>query len=233
MTDALYSGVASMRAAEQRLDAIAANLANSGTAAYKRRSLSTQSFDVARGGRMNREVMTTERTDFSQGPLQRTGNSLDLALNGKGFFVVEGPQGEVLTRNGAFMVDEAGGLITREGYPVAWDGPRGRLDAVGDEVFVSETGEVRQGQTVVGDLRLEGVADEQLLQLTHDGYFQASASMERVPAEAEVHQGALEGSNTSSLDELVAMITVQRSFESATNTMQMIQRSYQRLLNLR
>lgn len=222
-----------MRAAEQRLDAIASNLANSGTAAYKRRSLSTQAFDLARGGKLHREVMTTERTDFSQGPLQRTGNALDLALDGKGFFVVEGPQGEMLTRNGAFTVDESGELITREGYPVAWDGPRGRLDAVGEEVFVSASGEVRQGRTQVGDLRLENVADEQSLQLNRDGYYLAPQNLQRIPAEADVHQGALEGSNTSSLDELVAMITVQRSFESATNTMQMIQRSYQRLMNLR
>lgn len=222
-----------MRAAEKRLDAIAANLANSGTVGYKRRSLSTQAFDVQRGGQKHREVMTTERTDFSQGPLERTGNALDLALDGKGFFVVEGPQGEVMTRNGAFMVDKAGELITREGYPVAWDGPRGRLEAIGEEIFVGPTGEVRQGRSVIGNLRLESFADEQSLELTRDGYYRAPASSQRVPAEAEVHQGALERSNTSSLDELVAMITIQRSFEAATNTMQMIQRSYQRLMNLR
>src|SRR5262245_45612416 len=106
MDSGLYSGVAAMRASERQLDAIAANLANIDSPAYKRQNAVTHQFTVGAGERKHDAIVTQSQVDFSQGELSRTGNALDLALEGEGFFVVETPAGEAFTRNGSFNVDE-------------------------------------------------------------------------------------------------------------------------------
>jgi flagellar basal-body rod protein FlgF len=229
MDSGLYSGVAAMRASERQLDAIAANLANVDSPAYKRQNAVTHQFTVGTGERRHDAIVTKSQVDFSQGELRRTGNALDLALEGDGFFVVETPTGEAFTRNGSFNVDEQGVLRTADGHPVAWDGGRGKIDAVGEAVTIDATGVVRQGATQVGKLALVDFASKDALVQDREGYYHAGRGEARSTPTALVHQGAIEESNSASVDELVEMIRVQRNFESAASLVRTIDQSYRRL----
>ena len=229
MDTGLYSGVAAMRASEKRMEAITANLANLDTPAFKRLTSSTRAFDLGEGARRRTEVVTQNAVDFGQGVLERTGNALDLGLEGPGFFAVESPAGEVYTRNGSFHLDEQGVLQTQDGYPVAWEGARGVLTPVGDPITVDGSGLVRQGANDVGRIKLAGFAEPARLEHDARGYWHAPADLAPAAPEATVHQGASERSNASSIDELVEMVRVQRSFESAASLMRSIEQSYRRL----
>src|SRR5919112_6207083 len=108
-----------MRARLESLDMLANNIANSATAGYKvdREFYSIYQDAEAAGGALS-PVIDKPWTDFSQGQLQATGRPLDVALDGKGFFAVNGPSGPLYTRNGAFRITSARDVTSAEGYPV-------------------------------------------------------------------------------------------------------------------
>ena len=232
MDTGLYSGVSALRTAEKRLEAITANLANVDTPGFKRQGGATQAFTVpAAEGYL--EVDTRHRSDFSQGDLERSSSPYHLAIEGRGWFVVDGASGELYTRRGNFRVDGAGILQSAEGQPVAWETSGGIVDPHGDIVQIDSEGVVRQGESEIGRIRVVDFANDEALSSVGGGYYTATESANELPAEGSVHQGHLESSNVSSMDELVAMITVQRSFESANRLVQMINRTYERLLQQR
>jgi flagellar basal body rod protein FlgG len=229
MDGGLSSGLASMRSNEKRLDTIAANLANVDTNAYKRLGTVTQSFAVEPGSKRRTELSTENAIDYTQGVVDRTGNTFDLALEGEGFFAVEGKQGELYTRNGAFHLDENGVLHTEQGDPVAWEGAQGRLAPTGEAVMIDGLGSVSQGGNTLGRLRIVDFADKTDLRQDSRSYFVAPRDLRPTASTAVVHQGALERSNVSSIEELVALVRVQRDFESAASLLRSIDQSYRRL----
>lgn len=233
MDSGLYSGVSAMDTGQRRMDSIAANLANVDTPAFKRLSTSTQAFHVRRGDRTVPGLRLHQRVDFSQGALQRTEVPTDVALFGEGFFAVDAPAGELYTRNGSFQVDGDGVLQSADGYPVSWESGSGRIDPVGAPLLIDPTGNVSQGAETVGRLKLVAFDAPERLELDRKGYYAAPARLPRRAATAEVHQGALERSNVSAVDELVSMIQVQRSFEVSSNLMRSIDQTYRRLVQLR
>ena len=232
MDTGLYSGVSALRTAEKRMEAITANLANVDTPGFKRQAGATRAFTVP-GVKGYLEVDTKHRSDFSQGDLERSSSPYHLAIDGRGWFVTEGQSGEVYTRRGNFRVDGAGVMQTSEGNPVAWKSNNGAIDPHGDLVQVDANGVVRQGNKEVGQLKVTDFEDDSTLESIGGGYFTASEGSKEMAAEGVIHQGHLERSNVSSMDELVSMITVQRSFESANRLVQMINRTYERLLQQR
>lgn len=233
MNVGLYSGAAAVDAAVQRLDAIAGNLANLSTDGFKRRSVAVSSFETALEKSLFPRPQPAAAIDFSQGVLRDTGNDWDLALSGPGFFVVETPTGEAYTRNGRFHVDAEGRLLTLEGDPVGWDGARGVLDPVGERPSVDPTGAVWQGDVRVGKLAVVDFrAPGRLLPDAH-GLFRAPLEMRPGPSAATVAQGHLENANAQAVDEMVALVSVQRSFESAARVMSMIEQTYRRLSSQR
>lgn len=218
-----------MSAAEQRLQAVATNLANADVHGFKRIGTATQSFDRMLSGRMERQITTTTQVDFEQGVLRPTGNTWDLALNGPGFFVVESAGGEGYTRDGRFHIDDRGTLQTLGGMPIAWDGPRGYIDPRLEEPTVDEEGIVYQGERQVGTLKLTNFRAPGRLEMGRDSLWHAPNGMAETTHEAIVRQGELERSNVSTIDEMIALITVQRNFESSTRLMSMIDQSLRRL----
>jgi|LWDU01.1.fsa_nt_gi flagellar basal body rod protein FlgG len=211
------------------MEATTSNLANLQTPGHKRMSLGTRAFEVPGGQPGETELTTFSQIDFSQGPLQPSANPYHMALEGSGFFAVEGPEGELYTRNGTFHVDERGILQSNEGYPVAWESRGTPIDATGEAISVDGSGQVRQGRTEIGRLRLVGFTAPEKLALLGAGYFQAPRSAGEEAPIAIVRHKMLEGSNVQSIDELVAMISIQREFEAARNVMQLIDQSYGRL----
>jgi flagellar basal body rod protein FlgG len=225
----LYSGVSSGRAIERRMESVTANLANVDTPGYKRVSTATKAFQVPGGGPGDIELSATSVTDFSQGDLRPSASPFHLALMGQGFFAVEGTDGELYTRRGSFHVDQTGMLLTDEGYPVAWESNPTAIEPTGDLVTVDGSGLVRQGNLEIGRIRFVDFARPERLQTIGGGYFQAGPGTAEQPPDAVVYQHHLEASNVSGIDELVGMITMQRSFESAKSVMQLIDQSYGRL----
>ncbi|HPF12643.1 MAG TPA: flagellar basal-body rod protein FlgF [Planctomycetota bacterium] len=214
---------------EKRLEAITSNLANASTPGFKRRLAASHGEWVGRQGSQEIGLGISERNDFSQGMLQRTGNDLDLALEGEGFFSVEGPRGELYTRDGEFNLTSNGVLVTPEGFPVVWESQAGNIQPTGAPVTVSPDGTVSQGQAKLGKLKLVAFDNQNQLDNTSDGYWKAPATAVRNPATGSVRQGHLEGANVNAIYELVSMITVQRRFEQASQTMTQIDQSYRRL----
>jgi len=229
MDKGLTMGVTAMRAAEARLEVIAANLANLSAPAYKRQASATEVFTLQRGGKRVEELQTRAVRDFSQGLIERRDDPFALALDGDGFFAVETPTGEAYTRNGGFRLNDQGDLLTIDGFPVAWSGARGRVQPTGEALTIDASGGVHQGASTLGALKLVTFADKQALQVDADGYFRMPETVERQPATAEVHQFATERSNAESVDELVALIKAQRSYDTSASILRTIDQSFRRL----
>lgn len=233
MNIGLYSGVSAGRANERRLEAITANLANVDTPAYKRAKTSTKAFRLP-GAKPGEFGLTTSSTlDFTQGALKSSSSPYHLGLMGQGFFAVEGPEGEMYTRDGQFHVNDRGLLQTPEGYPVAWERLAAPIDPTGDIITIDGIGTVRQGAEELGRIKFVDFEDPAGLQVHGGGYYEAQRGSVEKPSDATVHQHQLESSNVSSIDELVAMITIQRSFENAKTVMTLIDQSYGRLTQIR
>ena len=126
-------------------------------------------------------------------------------------------------------MDDQGVLLSSSGHPVAWDGPRGTLNPLGGPVSVDERGNVHQDGAQLGTLQLTDFVARDRLARTRDGLFVASPGLQRTAARADVHQGAVEQSNATGIDELVQLITIQRNHESASRVLGLIDQTYQRL----
>ncbi|MCE9593694.1 MAG: flagellar hook basal-body protein [Planctomycetes bacterium] len=229
MDRGLYWGINSMNSAERGLDSIASNLANLSVTGYKRQGTATQSFDVVMRNSVERQIGAHSTVDFSQGALVPTGNSYDLALNGPGFFAIETEGGERFTRNGRFRIDEAGTLLTLDGQPVAWDGGRGTIDVTIDEPQIDGEGVVWQGANRVGQLKLVDFADSSRLVADGASTYRTVGNAKPIARRGEVMQKTLESSNVSAIDEMVAMVAMQRNYESSTRVMTAIDGTYRRL----
>jgi len=224
----LYHTVAAMTSNQQRVEVVSANIANSDSPGFKRM------LHVAHGrqgwGRNPAydQVVTSTRLDLQQGVLERTGEEFDLALDGPGFFVLDGPNGAGLTRAGSFTVDEAGVLVSRDGRVVQWDGARGILDP--ERSFqVDANGQVKQDAIRVGRLRIVDVPEFDGIEPDDEGGYRVRAGATLVDSDAIVSQGFIERANVQTIDELVELISAQRAFESAAQAFRTIDQSYRRL----
>jgi flagellar basal body rod protein FlgG len=209
-----------MRARLESLEMLANNLANSATAGFK---LDRESYNlyvapeaVAPDAPDPSTLPVVERhwTDFTQGHLTPTGNPLDLALGGRGFFAVDGPTGALYTRNGNFRLSPAGVLTTQDGYTVrAAGGGAIRLQA-NLPFEVNAGGSVRQGGTEVARLDLTDFDRPEALARFGGNYFQAGqAAGARAASAPEVHQGKLEASNVEAPEAAVRLVNIMRQFE--------------------
>lgn len=206
-----------LRARMESLDLLANNVANASTGGYKA-DREFYSLYVAPEAEVSDEPSTMpviERAwiDLSQGVVQSTGNPLDVALSGKGFLAVKGPNGPLYTRNGSLRLAPDGTLSTPEGYTVLdGNGAFLRLDSA-RPVEISADGTVSQDGNVIGQLQVVDFTDG--LSKQGGSYFRTStAAAKPVPAPATtVEQGKLETSNSSSAEAAVRLIGVMRQFE--------------------
>jgi flagellar basal body rod protein FlgG len=225
----------------ESLDMLANNLANASATGFKadREFYSTYASadalaaeDAAGPPATQSPVVDRRWTDFSQGVIVPTGNPLDLALDGQGFFVAQSPSGAKYTRSGDFHIDRQGVLSTRDGDPVeGTDGKPIRLDPA-QPVEVSATGEIRQSGVVAGQLKLVQFTAPQSLSKQGQNSFQLSVSdLKPIPAAARVHQGDVEAANVQPAETAVRLVSVMRQFEMLQKAMslgnQMNQRAIQ------
>jgi flagellar basal body rod protein FlgG len=152
-------------------------------------------------------------TDFSQGELRSTSNPLDVALSGKGFFSINATGGPLYTRDGSFQLSPAGQLVTADGHAVRGaDGAAIQLSSA-HPVNISRDGAVLQDGQTVGQLEIVDFSNPAALTKQGHSYFRPGDGAIPRPAAAEVHQGALENSNTSGAEAAVRLVSVMRQFE--------------------
>ncbi|MEL6316932.1 MAG: flagellar hook-basal body complex protein [Pseudomonadota bacterium] len=215
-TNSLYVNLTRQDALLREIDVIATNLANANTTGYRREGVVFSEFIRDTDGPSGSLAMTAARVRFAeqeQGALVASGGQLDFAIEGDGFFVVGTPEGERLTRAGAFTQNELGELTTLEGYRVL--GPGGGPIFVPPEaanVSVSPEGVVAADGAQVGQIGLVVPTDPAALRRTQGVLLISDAGVQ--PAtEARIAQGFLESSNVDMIQEVTRMIEVQRAYE--------------------
>lgn len=235
MQNDVYILSAGLTALTHRQETIAANLANLGTHGYRRQSSVVQLFETAldgglSGGKVLFPVSTTA-IDFEPGELQETGNPLDLAIEGPGFFAVRTPRGVEFTRGGRFTRNEAGQLALPSGDPVLAEGDAVIELGSGAGVTVMPDGQISVDGQPAGRVKVVDFARRDLLRRGSTGLLVAPPRAgERAVETPGVLQGRLEGSNVSATAEMVDLIETQRSYERKSRAIQVINDAMETLL---
>jgi flagellar basal-body rod protein FlgF len=234
MQNALLVGLSRQVALSRELDVVANNIANIDTVGFKADGAVFEEFigQVARSGNLpgtdSRVSFVQDRATWSnlgQGPLQRTGNALDVAIEGSGFLAVQTPRGERYTRNGALHVNANGELVTSEGYQVLGDSGPITLQPKDRDISISEDGtiSVREGDNTKtesqrGKLRMTSFEFPGRLQKDGSSTFMAPAGVApRADTTSHFAQGALEKSNVHGVVEITRMIEVTRTYTQIAN----------------
>ncbi|WP_432737731.1 flagellar basal-body rod protein FlgF [Maridesulfovibrio sp. FT414] len=230
MRSSVFSALFGAMSNEHRIDISANNLANVNTTGFKRDNCAFQdtferfAHDYVVDAKpfirdknilpdpkiMARPRLSEEVIDMSQGAFQNTGNPLDLAVRGDGFFKVEKDGAQYLTRNGVFTLSPDGVLITEQGYPVMANGGQVAIPPRSD-VTIDESGVIRADGQEIAQLDFVQPVDPKALKKNGENLFILEG--EERPADGEIVQGYIEKSNVEVVNEMVAMIECQRSFE--------------------
>ena len=234
MQNALLVGLSRQVALSREMDVIANNLANMNTTGFKADGAVFEEYISPTASADNfpaadrRISFVQDRAtwmDLSQGPLERTGNPLDVAINGKGYLVVQTPRGERYTRNGAMQINSNGELVTAEGFQVMGESgpitfqPKDRNIAISQDGTISvQAGNNTQTESQRGQLRLVSFDQPGRLQKDGTGVFQAPAGVTpQADKLSRVMQGTIEKSNVRSVIEMTRMIEVTRSYTHVAN----------------
>jgi flagellar basal-body rod protein FlgG len=229
MLEGMYAAASGMAAQQQQLDAIGNDLANASTTGYKTERVGFRDLlynqidqagtDTTAGAGAAAEVIGANQ---SQGSIESTGNPLDLAIEGSGYFTVQRPGGSTaLTRDGALQTDAQGRLTTAEGDllqpPVTL--PKGIAPSA---VSIASDGTVTAAGRTLGKIALVTVASPEHLLAAGGSLFTATAASgaPRPLAASTIHQGALEGSNVDTASEMVKMVNTQRSYQLESSAIQ-------------
>jgi len=246
MIQGLYSAASGMVAIERRQATVANNIANASTIGFKRQNAVQEGFyshfarqlrrpfhfDVVPGPGGGTAVVETF-SDLRPGALSHTGNPLNLALRGPGYFAVDTPGGERFTRAGAFAIDADGQLATAEGYKVQNDGG-GAIDVRGGPVTVGEDGTVYVDGVLTGRVRV--LEFEEPHMLTREGqalYAASDAAMRRSAraANTTVAQEHLEMANVNLSREMVDMTLSLRAYGANQRVINAIDETLSRLID--
>lgn len=231
MDVSLYSAAAAMNATERWQDLVANNLASASVPGTRQQEISFSAFPTGVGPKGTTSGSDSyvipfagASTNFAQGELKATGQNLDFAADGPGFFSVQMPDGSTAyTRNGQFRLNSQGQLVTTQGYPVMSDTGVLSFDPNNTSpINVSAKGQVSQGVDIKGSITVTEFTNLKALTVSNGGFFRASASAQPKPAAAtSVRQGFVEESNTSPTIAMASLLTSMRMFESNQKVMQM------------
>jgi flagellar basal-body rod protein FlgF len=199
----------------REMELIAHNIANAATTGFRQQGLVFSEFvqAIEGGDSLSMAAARVKKTSQAQGILTQTGNALDLAIEGRGYFQLETPGGIRLTRAGAFNVNSVGDIVSSDGHRVLDLGgapinvPLGEAD-----VKVAADGTVSLGERLLGQIGV--VEPEPGADLTRETgvLFQTDAAL-APSGDGLVLQGHLEGSNVDAISQLTRMIEVQRAYE--------------------
>lgn len=229
MDNAAYINIAKQSGLLRELNIIANNMANAGTVGFKRESVVfAEHIKAASGGVSSNDTYHSismghlggHVTHFDGGEMRLTRGDLDVALEGEGFFRVEAPGGERLTRAGNFLTNQDGIVVTHSGYPVL-DEAGGQIQIPQDTklLVVSLDGTLSADGAELGRF---GVVTALPTDLKRTGDNLWEATQGSVPVEnVRILQGFLEGSNVQPVAEIARMIEVQRQYDAGQKIMDM------------
>lgn len=252
MVRGLYTAYTGMINQQARLDVITNNLANASTVGYKKEGSTSEAFDsmytqkIKDGSegyidrRIGKETLGVKigetYTDYTQGSFKVTGNTLDLALEGNGFFSIAftSKSGETTTRytrDGSFTLNNEGMLVTEDGDYLL--GQNGTIQIPqGAEIVFDELGNIYADEELVGRLKITDFEDYNYLKKYGENLYTAVDGATEKAADFKVRQGYLEMSNINVISEMVEMITISRAYESNQKAIQTIDSSLEKSVNL-
>jgi flagellar basal-body rod protein FlgF len=218
MENPIYVALSRQMALRRQLDVVSNNIANMNTTGFKQqRMLFTEM--VQRPGLHEKISFVQDRAvvrDLSNGPLTQTGNPLDLALTGHGYFTVDTVNGPRYTRAGSFQLNDQRQLVDGGGLPVLADDGQPITIPVGTtDIKVTGDGTVATELGPVGRLNIVTFPNEQLMTEVGAGLYVSDEEPQPAPPETKVAQGLLENSNVKPVVEMTAMIEIQRQYQSA------------------
>ncbi len=222
MVSGKYSALSGAVAREQALDNISANLANVNTTGFKKNTISFESLlrdakQSTDANGINYSRIGKIGTDFQQGGMQETGNPLDVAIGGEGFFKIRKGAENHYTRSGHFVLDEDGMLKTSDGYNVIGANNQALqlADASGKIIDISDQGEITiNGVTSELTVQIFNVSDNEQLKPVGNTRYTLQQGTDLPNTSSKVVQGSLETSNVNMMEEMALMISTQRKFEA-------------------
>jgi flagellar basal-body rod protein FlgF/flagellar basal-body rod protein FlgG len=228
MSSGYYAACAGLMSRTQALETIANNLANVSTSGFRashnifssilattnENPLSALNQDTNEYG-----VLSGTQLDNTQGSLVPTGNPLDLAIQGTGYFVVQTSKGPVYTRGGNFRVSPQGQLVTAAGDQVMGDG--GPIAIVGEPVSISTDGTISVNDAIAGRMKIVEFPPATALESAGGTYYTAPAGTAVAAKNSQVRQATLESSNVNPVNSVIEMITAQRQVETMRRVLSM------------
>jgi flagellar basal-body rod protein FlgG len=228
MLEGLYSAAAGMSAQQEQLNAISNDLANLSTSGYKSERVAFSDLlynpikvagnETTAGAGASAKVIGRSDT---QGSIQETGDPLDLAIEGEGYFQVTRANGQkALTRDGTFGIDATGAIVNSEGNQLS---PPIKLPAgvSASEVSIGPDGTVSAGTRKLGQIKLVTVTSPEHMLADGGGEFTPTATSGAPhPATGKVRQGALEASNVNIASEMALMVSTQRNYQLTSTAIQ-------------
>lgn len=246
MIRGIYTATSALRAATMHQTRLAHNITNLQTTGFKQILTSRQAYDVQRMGEYDGDtaalirefddgleqglLIPEEIVDFSQGALEVSDRTLDLALEGDGFFRLQTDAGERYSRDGSFHRDGLGRLTNRDGHFVLGENGQPLTVAAGP-VSVSPDGVVAAGGVVAGRIGLAAFADNRALIRENGNLFRAEAAPVAAPG-VRVRQGYLEGSNVDENVQMLEMMRVMRLYEASQRSLQTQDRTLSQALSV-
>ena len=216
MENAAYIALSREVALRRQMDAVANNLANLSTPAFKSQSILFKEYlaPTPDGGTVSYVQEDKAVRDTSEGPMTATRNPLDLAIHGDGYFVVSTRIGPRFTRMGDFQLDAKGQIVTSDGNPLLNDKSRPIVvPPKSGEIAVARDGTIQAGKTKLGKVQLASFEDQQAMQEVSSGVYYTDAAPK--PSEdGEIVQGMIEESNVKGVVELTRMMELVRSYQA-------------------
>ena len=221
----IYLSMSGAKATMQRQDTLANNIANVSTPGYRREEQTFRQYveqlPPTEGDTGTQTLSFVQDAgivrDMSEGPMRSTGATYDLALHGKGFFVVQTANGERYTRNGHFSLDTAGQIVDDSGDALQGDGGAITINTDDGDIHIGADGTLSGKNGQIGKVRVASFANEAVL--SKDGASLYSAAETPTTATGiEIRQGTLEESNVQPVVEISRMVDVMRAYQ-ATATM--------------
>lgn len=219
MENPIYIALSRQTALRRQMSAVANNVANAGTTAFKKEVMVYQAYSEKAPFTAKMDFVIDQGTAINhhQGKLKVTHNTFDMALDGPGYFQVDDGIGTKYTRNGTFTLDERNRLVTQQGYPVL--DPQGNPIVIprgGTDLTISQDGVINLGEEHVGQLGVVEFEDTLSLRKSRDSLFETDEAPQ--PAEASrVMQGMTEQSNVNAIAEMTTMIDIHRAYEAVKN----------------
>jgi flagellar basal-body rod protein FlgF len=214
-------------------EVIAINLANANTVGFKKNIISFESILTEIEGVETSSLQTNFGIDHSKGNLTYTGNTLNMAIDGNGFFTLETENGIRYTRNGQFQLSNTGEIVTDTGAKVLGQSGPIQIPNGGRQIVIDSKGIVKVNGTQIGSLMITNFND--LTSLVPIGNSMFTAPLEAINVNGDVKfkvaQGYLEGSNVSVVTEMVDMITNMRSYEASNNVIKAFSDLMERLIS--